>query len=158
MKKYFAAAFILLLTIVSINCAQGKNRSFAQFPDGAQIGPDVNGRLPFLDCDEYADNSGLGSMTALETRVITFEGMTNQRPGASLGVHPANPLLYNQPSLLISHVWVPEDGVVQVVVKNMVNATVDYGSDQWVIGGCNTVNSKDLKRTNGVFTRPMRQN
>lgn len=115
-------------------------------PEGIKIGPDldttaVDDRLPMLDFDEYVVNSGIGVMSANETRVLTFTGLDNFRMASTLVVRPLNPETNNQEKLLISHVYVPVQGTVKVIVKNMENSSVNFGDDQMNIGGWNTANT-----------------
>lgn len=149
MKNVLIAWCILITSLF----AYGVYRSFEQFPDGAQIGPDVNGRLPMLAFDEYVVESGIESMSAGEIRVLTFEDCcTNFKGGSSLLVYPLNPELYNQTKLLISHSYVSEDGTVKVVVKNLDSSSVDFDSDQFVIGGWNTITAR-LQKVDGKWIR-----
>jgi hypothetical protein len=112
-------------------------------PDGIRIGPndpnDPNDdRLPILDFDEWTPNSGCGVLAAGEIKTLTFENLYTFNPGQSVMVRPLNPDQFNQPNLLISHAWAPDHGVIKVIVKNMSDEELDFGSDQWAIGGWRT--------------------
>lgn len=113
--------------------------------DGIKIGPDLENtsdddRLPIFDFDEWSPQSGVGSMSAGETKILTFEGLLTFRAGQTVLVRPLNPDQFNQTHLLISHAWCPTDGTIKVIVKNMSSSTMDFGNDQWNIGGWNTIN------------------
>jgi hypothetical protein len=115
------------------------------FPNGIKIGPDLDttsedDRLPIYDFDEWCPQSGIGVMSANETRTLTFTDLSTFRPGQTLVVRPLNPDQFNQDKLLILHVWCPNVGIVKIIVKNLENSEVDFGNDQLNIGGWNTSN------------------
>jgi len=115
-------------------------------PEGIRIGPNdqqdpSDDRLPMLDADEWAMNSGVGVMAANEVKVIELTDMPTFHPGATLKVQPLNPESFNQMDLLIQHAYVSDYGTVRIIVRNLANEERDFGSDQWAIQGIRFVNS-----------------
>lgn len=120
--------------------------SIIEAPEGIRIGPDDqqdenDTRLPLLDFDEWNPMSEVGVMAAGEIKVLTFTGMPTLKMGATIIVRPLNPEEFNQIYLMISHCYVSVDGTVKVIVKNISNEELDFGSDQWNVGGYRFVNS-----------------
>lgn len=135
MKKFFIVLSVLFVSVAAYAAVVGA-------PDGILIGADVNGRLAILDFDEYSvTTEEIGTMSAGEVKTLTFEGMDNLRMGTTLVVAPANPELYNQDNLLILHSYVSSNGTVKIMVKNLSSTSKTFGTDQWTVGGWNTVNN-----------------
>lgn len=115
--------------------------AITEAPDGIRIGTTDNERLPIYDFDEYVFEHELGEMTAGEVRVLDFGECTTFRGGQTLVACLINPQANNAQHLLIQHVWYDLTGLtpaVKVRVRNLSSSTVDFSTDQIVVGGWNT--------------------
>ncbi len=102
-------------------------------PEGINVGPENEGRLPILTADVQFPTVTVGVMAAGEAKTIVITDVPNLQFGACiLACSPLDPPYFL--TLEIRHVWASNTNELSIYVKNDSDVEVNYDTvEQWQV-------------------------